>query len=69
MLRVKLVLKKKFEMSQFFQSMATLLQAQFLQPTTAPQLILERLYYAEGRHHPQHPRHGSFEGLSRLSRP
>lgn len=34
-------------MSQFFQSVATLLQAQFLPPTTAPQLMLERLYYAE----------------------
>ena len=69
MMRVKLVLKKKSEMSQFFQALATLLQAQLLPPTTAPQLILERLYYAEGRHHPEHPRHGSFEGLSRLGGP
>ena len=69
MMRDKLSLMKEFEMSQFFQSMATLLQAQFLPSTTAPHLMLERLYYAEGRHHPQHPRHGSFEGLSRLSRP
>jgi anti-sigma factor ChrR (cupin superfamily) len=49
--------------------MATLLQAQFLPSISAPQLMLERLYYAEGRHHPQHPRHGSFEGLSQLSSP
>ena len=27
--------------------MANLLQAQFLPPTTAPQLMLERLYYAK----------------------
>ncbi|MEB3157982.1 MAG: hypothetical protein VKK03_00820 [Synechococcus sp.] len=26
-------------------------------------LMAERLYYAEGRHHPQHPRHGSQAGL------
>ncbi len=56
-------------MSQFFQSMATLLQGQFLPATTAPQLMLERLYYADGRHHPEHPHHGSFEGLSRLGGP
>ena len=68
-MRVKVVRKKNFEMSQFFQSMATLLQAQFLPSASAPHLILERLYYAEGRHHPQHPRHGSFEGLSQLIRP
>ncbi len=57
------------QMSQFFQSMATMLQAQFLPTTTTPQLMLERLYYAEGRHHPEHPRHGSFEGLARLISP
>ena len=28
-----------------------------------PSLIIERLYYAEGRHHPQHPLHGSHAGL------
>ena len=27
-------------------------------------LMIERLYYAEGRHHPDHPRHGSQSGLS-----
>ena len=56
-------------MSQLFHYVANLLQSQFIPATTAPQLVLERLYYAEGRHHPQHPRHGSFEGLSRLSKP
>jgi hypothetical protein len=25
--------------------------------------VLERLYYADGRHHPEHPNHGSFQGL------
>ena len=68
-MRVEFLLLKEFEMSQIFQSMATLLQGQFLPSTTAPQLMLERLYYAEGRHHPQHPRHGSFEGLSQLNSP
>ncbi len=58
-----------FAMGQFFRSMATQLQLQFLPPSTAPQLMLERLYYAEGRHHPDHPRHGSFEGLCRLNSP
>lgn len=26
-------------------------------------LLQERLYYAEGRHHPRHPRHGTLKGL------
>lgn len=29
-------------------------------------LVLERLYYADGRHHPNHPQHGSFLGLNQL---
>ncbi len=32
-------------------------------PQSFPNLLIERLYYAEGRHHPAHPRHGSFSGL------
>ena len=40
------------------------------QPNTTvpsfPSLIIERLYYAEGRHHPDHPRHGSQAGLGCL---
>lgn len=28
-----------------------------------PNLMVERLYYAEGRHHPLHPLHGSHAGL------
>lgn len=31
--------------------------------TSFPSLIVERLYYAEGRHHPDHPLHGSHAGL------
>lgn len=27
-------------------------------------LIIERLYYAEGRHHPDHPLHGQQTGLA-----
>ena len=33
---------------------------------TFPSLIIERLYYAEGRHHPDHPSHGSQAGLGCL---
>ena len=29
----------------------------------APNLLMEKLYYAEGRQHPDHPFHGSFSGL------
>ena len=56
-------------MGQFLRSIATQLQSQFLPPSTTPQIMLERLYYAEGRHHPDHPRHGSFEDLCRLNSP
>ena len=28
-----------------------------------PNLLMEKLYYAEGRQHPDHPLHGSFSGL------
>jgi hypothetical protein len=28
-----------------------------------PNLLVEKLYYAEGRQHPDHPLHGSFSGL------
>jgi len=30
-----------------------------------PNLLIERLYYAEGRQHPSHPLHGSYAGLCR----
>ena len=32
---------------------------------TFPNLLIERLYYAEGRQHPSHPLHGSHTGLCR----
>lgn len=32
---------------------------------TFPNLLIERLYYAEGRQHPSHPLHGSHSGLCR----
>ncbi len=32
---------------------------------TFPNLLIERLYYAEGRQHPFHPLHGSYAGLCR----
>ncbi|QNI90338.1 cyanate hydratase [Synechococcus sp. ROS8604] len=32
---------------------------------TFPNLLIERLYYAEGRQHPSHPLHGSHAGLCR----
>jgi hypothetical protein len=36
-----------------------------LMPQTFPNLLIERLYYAEGRQHPSHPLHGSYAGLCR----
>ena len=54
-------------MSQFFQSISTLLASQRLDGSHATSLVLERLYYADGRHNPNHPRHGSFEGLTTLA--
>ena len=32
---------------------------------TFPNLLIERLYYADGRQHPFHPLHGSYAGLCR----
>ena len=32
---------------------------------TFPNLLIERLYYAEGRQHPSHPLHGSYSELCR----
>ena len=32
---------------------------------TFPNLLIERLYYAEGRQHPFHPLHGSYVDLCR----
>ncbi len=54
------------EMSELFRSISSLFLSQNLQTQPATNLVLERLYYADGRHNPSHPRHGSFEGLSVL---
>ena len=49
-----------------FRTLATLLNRQNHNSSPTTSLVLERLYYADGRHHPEHPRHGSFEGLTSL---
>ena len=53
-------------MSQLFRSLTSLFNSQQLDSSGATSLVLERLYYADGRQNPSHPRHGSFEGLSLL---
>jgi hypothetical protein len=53
-------------MSNLFRSLTSLLSSQQLDASGATSLVLERLYYADGRHNPSHPRHGSFDGLSLL---
>ncbi len=54
------------KMSQLFRDISSLLFSQQLQAKPAINLVLERLYYADGRHNPDHPRHGSFDGLNVL---
>lgn len=53
-------------MSHLFRSFSSLLLSQHVEPSGTTNLVLERLYYADGRHNPQHPHHGSFEGLNVL---
>ena len=53
-------------MVQLFRESSSLLFSQQLQAKPAINLALERLYYADGRHNPDHPRHGSFDGLNVL---
>ena len=53
-------------MSQLFRDMSSLLFSQQLQAKSAINLVLERLYYADGRQNPNHPQHGSFDGLTVL---
>ena len=53
-------------MSNLFRSLTSLLSSQQLESSGTASLVLERLYYADGRQNPSHPRHGSFEGLSLL---
>ena len=54
-------------MSTLFRRLTSLLNSQTLASSVSTSLILERLYYAEGRHNPSHPKHGSFQGLSVLA--
>lgn len=56
-------------LNQVFKSINSILVSDSLSVTPAlvrqtfPNLLIERLYYAEGRQHPSHPLHGSFAGL------
>ena len=58
-------------LNQVFKSINSILVSDSLSVTPAlvrqtfPNLLIERLYYAEGRQHPSHPLHGSFAGLCR----
>ena len=56
-------------MSQLFRSLTSLFNSQQLDSSGATSLVLERLYYADGRQNPDHPRHGSFTGLTYLDVP
>ncbi|EAR17779.1 cyanate hydratase [Synechococcus sp. W2B2] len=56
-------------MSTLFRSFSSLFFSQQLESSGASSLILERLYYAEGRQNPDHPLHGSFAGLSYFDSP
>jgi len=50
-------------MSSLFRSISSLLSGQQLDASITTNLVLERLYYADGRHDPRHPLHGRFDGL------
>ena len=50
-------------MSSLFRSISSLLSGQQLDASITTNLVLERLYYADGRHDPRHPLHGQFDGL------
>ena len=58
-------------LNQTFKSINGILVSDSLSVTPAlvrqtfPNLLIERLYYAEGRQHPSHPLHGSYAGLCR----
>ena len=58
-------------LDQALKSIQVLLESEPLSFTPAfvrqtfPNLLIERLYYAEGRQHPSHPLHGSYAGLCR----
>ena len=58
-------------LDQALKSIQVLLESEPLSFTPAlvrqtfPNLLIERLYYAEGRQHPSHPLHGSYVDLCR----
>ena len=58
-------------LNQVFKSINSILVSDSLSVTPAlirqtfPNLLIERLYYAEGRQHPSHPLNGSYAGLCR----
>ena len=54
-------------MSTLFRKLTSLLNNQTLSSSVSNSLVLERLYYADGRHNQSHPQHGSFQGLSVLA--
>jgi len=54
-------------MNTLFRTLASLLNHQNHNSSVTTSLVLERLYYADGRHNPSHPQHGRFEGLSMLA--
>ena len=57
----------KQNINQLLRSLSSLLGSQQTNNATLTSLVLERLYYADGRHHPEHPKHGSFQGLSTVT--
>ena len=54
-------------MSTLFRKLTSVLNIQHPGSSVSTTLVLERLYYADGRHNPSHPHHGSFHGLSVLA--
>ena len=54
------------KMGQLLQSLSSLLSGNESHTATLMSLVIERLYYADGRHHPEHPNHGSLQGLTSL---
>jgi hypothetical protein len=51
-------------MSQLLRSLSSLLSNKESSSAALTNLVIERLYYADGRHHPEHPNHGSVTGLT-----
>jgi hypothetical protein len=51
-------------MVELLQSLSSLLSNKASHTATLTSLMIERLYYADGRHHPDHPNHGRCQGLT-----